>query len=118
MRDLQRTSTRAARPSLLLVALGAAMLAASAAGCQGTIGDVGDDDSSTCIGCTPSGIQVADSTRFPRLSHTQWENSIQDLFKLPAPTGFAATFAPDQLGGKFFDNNNDGLEVTPNLWAD
>lgn len=96
-----------------------AALGGSGSGCQGSIGDPpGGDGDSTCVGCTPSGVQIADSTRFPRLSHAQWENTVVDLFQLGTPTGLSGSFAPDQLGGKFFDNNNDGLEVTPTLWAD
>lgn len=91
--------------------------------CQGTLGEPSgsggdDDDGDGCVGCTPSGIQVAPSTRVPRLSHQQWENTVQSLFYLDAPTGFAAGFAADPLGGKTFDNNAEALEIGTALWSD
>src|SRR5262245_33479180 len=92
--------------------------------CKGSIGDPedgpgsDDDGPSDCVGCTPSGITVVDSTRFPRMSHKQWENTVVDLFQLGAPTGLSSAFAPDPLGGKAFDNNTDSLQVTQNLWGD
>jgi hypothetical protein len=90
--------------------------------CKGSIGDPdggpGGDDDDGCDNCTPSGLQVADSTRFPRLSHGQWENTVRDLFMLPSPTGFSAGFSPDALGGKKFDNNTDTMSVNSTLWAD
>jgi hypothetical protein len=92
-----------------------------AVACTGSIGDPDDgpgDDGNSCVGCTPEGVKVAESTRFPRLSHRQWENTVVYLFDLDAPTGLTETFAPDPLGGKAFDNNAASLEVTPNLWAD
>lgn len=100
--------------------LGCAITAAVA--CTGNIGDPADggdgDDGDGCPGCTPSGITVAPSTMFGRVSHRQWENTIVDLFDLDAATGLSATFAPDPLGGKAFDNNAAALDVTPNLWQD
>jgi hypothetical protein len=92
--------------------------------CKGSIGDPEDgpgsdnDGPSDCVGCTPSGITVVDSTRFPRMSHKQWENTVVDLFQLDAPTGLSSAFAPDPLGGKAFDNNTASLQVTQNLWGD
>ena len=56
--------------------------------------------------------------RVPRLSHSQWEQTVVDLFHLDAPTGLSATLAPDPLGGKTFDNNQSALQVRPLLWSD
>ncbi len=92
------------------------------AACTGEIG--GDDpkgpggDDDGCVGCTESGIQIVASSRFPRLSHAQWENTVVDLFSLAAPTGFSSGFAPDPLGGKAFDNNEASLSVATTLWTD
>lgn len=58
---------------------------------------------------------VAD--RFPRLSHAQWEATVQDLFHLPAPSGLSVTFQPDPQLGRF-DNNIARLTMTSGLWRD
>jgi hypothetical protein len=58
---------------------------------------------------------VAD--RFPRLSHAQWEATVQDLFHLPAPSGLSTTFQPDPQLGRF-DNNIARLGMTSGLWRD
>lgn len=58
---------------------------------------------------------VAD--RFPRLTHSQWEATVQDLFRLPEPPGLAATFQPDPQLGRF-DNNIARLGITSSLWRD
>ena len=55
---------------------------------------------------------VAD--RFPRLTHAQWEATVQDLFHLPAPPGLEATFQPDPQLGRF-DNNVARLGMTASL---
>src|SRR5262249_41242104 len=55
--------------------------------------------------------------RFPRLSHAQWETTVQDLFQLPAPTGLSESFQPDPPLGRF-DNNIARLGVTAGLWRD
>lgn len=97
-------------------------VAVAVAACTGAIGDPddgpGDDSDGSCVGCTPEGVKVAESTRFARLSHRQWENTVVDLFQLGGPTSLSETFAPDPLGGKAFDNNASSLEVTPTLWGD
>lgn len=87
--------------------------------CVGSIGT--NDDGDDGVGAGPpqgTNAYVADHSRFPRLSHSQWENTVVDLFELSAPTGLSLSFAPDTLGGKAFDNNEAGLNVTPNHWAD
>src|SRR6476660_9285287 len=55
--------------------------------------------------------------RFPRLTHPQWETTVQDLFHLDQPTGLSATFQPDPPLGRF-DNNIARLAVTSGLWRD
>ena len=61
--------------------------------------------------------QPFETTRFARLSHGQWENTVRDLFALPAQTGFSDLFIGDPSSGKF-DNDAAALDVTPTLWAD
>jgi Protein of unknown function (DUF1592)/Protein of unknown function (DUF1588)/Protein of unknown function (DUF1595)/Protein of unknown function (DUF1587)/Protein of unknown function (DUF1585) len=108
-----------ARGCLFVVASG--WLLGAVPACSGTLGDpygTGED------GKTPGGEEenpdgkIASHLRFPRLSHSQWERTVIDLFRLDSPTGLSASFSPDPLGGKAFDNNEAALQVTPNLWAD
>lgn len=97
------------------------LLLLSAVACSGTLGDpygVDEGSAGTGSGVDPTTLQVAPHSRFPRLSHTQWERTVVDLFHLDAPTGLSASFTPDPLGGKAFDNNESSLQVTPGLWAD
>jgi len=65
----------------------------------------------------PGGVELAVASRVPRLSHAEWENTVQDLFELPQPTGLSVAFEPDPLGGKEFDDNESALSVGPVLWA-
>ncbi len=57
------------------------------------------------------------SERFPRLTHSQWESTVRDLFHLPAETGLSAGFTPDPQLGRF-DNNIARLGVSSGLWRD
>ncbi|MCA9706242.1 MAG: DUF1592 domain-containing protein [Myxococcales bacterium] len=60
----------------------------------------------------------APTTRFFRLTHQQWENTVQDLLGLPEPTGLSSEFRADPyVGGFTFDNNALSLEVDQALWA-
>jgi hypothetical protein len=60
---------------------------------------------------------LTDSTRFPRLTHTQWENSVRDLLKLSAVPGLSSAFTTDPPGSTF-GNNGELLQVTPGLSGD
>jgi hypothetical protein len=77
----------------------------------------------TGVGCGSSGGSDADqvnhliTSRFPRLSHPQWENTVQDLFRLPEPPGLAQSFDADPPLGRF-DNNTARLTMTAGLWQD
>jgi hypothetical protein len=55
--------------------------------------------------------------RFPRLSHPQWENTVQDLFRLSEPPGLATSFDADPPLGRF-DNNTARLTMNAGLWQD
>jgi hypothetical protein len=61
--------------------------------------------------------EAFETTRFARLSHEQWENTVRDLFVLPEQTGLSGLFIGDPTSGKF-DNDAAALDVTPTLWAD
>ena len=60
----------------------------------------------------------APSPRIYRLTHEQWENTVQDLFGLPEPTGASSLFRDDpQTAGYIFDNDPLSLEVDDSLWT-
>lgn len=77
-------------------------------------GDAGDDGGG---GAGPADELPAPSTRVYRLTHTQWENTVVDLFGLSAPTGLSENFRSDpSIGGFLFDNQATTLEVDQTLW--
>ncbi len=116
-RRARRTRRPGTRSAITLVASGLlAMSLALGGGCVGTIGDPPDQSSCTACPTDPANAPL-DTSRFPRLSHLQWENSVQDLLYLTQPPGLSASFTGDPLGG-IFDNNESSLLVTPGLWAD
>jgi hypothetical protein len=55
----------------------------------------GDTDRPSGVGDpnTPDGVGW--STRFPKLTNQQWENSVKDLFRLEQPTGFSSPFTKE-----------------------
>lgn len=73
-----------------------------------------DNRNSTSNVLDPDGSGT--TTRFPRLSHSQWENTVQDLFLLDAPSGLATAFSPDPTSR--FDTNVDLRKVGPPQWTD
>ncbi len=122
-----RTPLRA-RSGVAVVLLGASVLFASTAAAVGCTGVIGDDSGSIDgpggPGGGPGGTPgenhpdaLVDSTRFPRLTHAQWENTVRDLLKLAERPGLSTSFTTDPPGSTF---GNDGnlLKVTPNLWGD
>jgi Protein of unknown function (DUF1592)/Protein of unknown function (DUF1588)/Protein of unknown function (DUF1595)/Protein of unknown function (DUF1587)/Protein of unknown function (DUF1585) len=75
---------------------------------DGDSGD-GDGDAVELPGPTP---------RVYRLTHAQWENTVQDLFDLPAQTGLSSLFRADPtVAGFIFDNDATSLEVDEALWT-
>ncbi|MFU8807308.1 MAG: DUF1595 domain-containing protein, partial [Bradymonadaceae bacterium] len=54
--------------------------------------------------------------RFVRLTHTQWENTIRDLFYLDAHSGLSSSFIQDPLSSGSFDTNVEVLSMTQRLW--
>jgi Protein of unknown function (DUF1592)/Protein of unknown function (DUF1588)/Protein of unknown function (DUF1595)/Protein of unknown function (DUF1585)/Protein of unknown function (DUF1587) len=64
----------------------------------------------------PPGVEgIGWSTRYPRLSHAQWENTVTDLLSLDAPPDLGKTFALDPDGR--FDTFA-ARTVSANLWLD
>lgn len=87
---------------------------------QGDTGDTGGTgDGDTGDGDTSSGEELpSPAPRFYRLTHDQWENTVQDLFGLDAPTGLSELFRDDPLiAGFVFDNDATTLEVDEALWT-
>lgn len=107
---------RARRGPRLLCAV-ASVLALGLSGCTGELGGGSADGEPGAGSPGAAAEQVAERSLFPRLSHTQWENTVRDLLRLDAPPGLSASFTTDPLGG-VFDNNEFVLQVTPGLWGD
>ena len=61
--------------------------------------------------------ELAPSPRLYRLTHTQWENSVADLFLLDEPSGYADGFIGDTLS-EGFENDAEALEVGSTLFRD
>jgi hypothetical protein len=82
--------------------------AAGSSNTSGTAGKPGDD---------PPGIEgIGWSTRYPRLSHAQWENTVRDLLALDALPNLAGTFALDPDNSRF--DTYGARTVSSNLWLD
>lgn len=62
-------------------------------------------------------IVIPPTTRFPRLTHTQWETTVRDLLALTETPGSSSMFSPDALTGTF-GNNGTTLRVGQQLWTD
>ncbi|MEM7155821.1 MAG: DUF1592 domain-containing protein [Myxococcota bacterium] len=89
-----------------------------ASGGEGGADDGGDDDGEGPDGLGPEEELPVPTTRFFRLTHVQWENTVQDLFDLDEPSGLSADFRADaREGGFLFDNNATSLEVDEALWS-
>jgi len=91
------------------------------AACQGNIGAPAFRASGGGSGGRP-GVYTEDTpvaaTRTARLSHEQWENSVQDLLHLDARSGLSASFRADPAqAGFLFGNNAETLEVDQVLWG-
>lgn len=108
------TASHSSRPSPRWIArlrAGAIAFALAAQACTGILGDPPDGAG------TESSQALTERSRFPRLSHTQWENTVRDLLRLDDRPGLSSSFTGDPLGG-VFDNNETVMQVTPGLWAD
>jgi len=80
----------------------------------------GGSDSGTDTSDPTGGVEMQTlpaTSRFPRLSHRQWENTIRDLFYLGQGTGKSGLFIGDPISGGY-DNNSEKLVVSATLWSD
>ena len=81
----------------------------------GSGGSTGGAGGSTGTG--PIVSRPAPTSRFIRLNHQQWENSVRDVLKLPAALGLSSSFVAEPLRSTF-DTNGSLLSVSPDLWQD
>jgi hypothetical protein len=82
----------------------------------GGAGGVGGAGGAGGAGGTVLTNGVGWSTRYPRLTHVQWENTTRDLLRLDAASGLSATFAPDPVTR--FDTSSRDRKVSTALFAD
>jgi hypothetical protein len=59
----------------------------------------------------------SNTTRFVRLNHKQWENTVRDALKLSAPTGLSKSFVAEPLRSAF-DTNGAVLSVSADTFKD
>lgn len=59
----------------------------------------------------------AQTTRFSRLTHKQWENTVRDVLKLSAVTGLSKSFVAEPLRSTF-DTNGAVLSVSSDTFQD
>ncbi|HEY3493516.1 MAG TPA: DUF1592 domain-containing protein [Polyangiaceae bacterium] len=57
-------------------------------------------------------------SRFVRLTNSQWENSVQSILRLSAPTGRSEGFLEPVSGTTDFDNNERVVIVDNTIWSD
>lgn len=82
------------------------------AACTGLV-----DDGPASPGSDSQLGETAPTTRFARLTHTQWEQTVRDLLHLPGPTGLVDELRQDPgSGGYLFDNDALKLSVDGALW--
>lgn len=82
-------------------------------GTGGGVGQTGDGD------VTPDDPAPNDGvSRFRRLTHAQWAQTVVDLFELDEVTDLATSFRADPTqNGYIFVGNGDALEVDQALWS-
>ncbi|RYZ56203.1 MAG: DUF1592 domain-containing protein, partial [Proteobacteria bacterium] len=81
----------------------------------------GNETTSGGGGASQTGLTIdlqdqAAASSFPRLSHTQWENSVKDLLFLDKLSGLSSNF-PDDPTGFAFGNNGASYSVSANQWT-
>jgi hypothetical protein len=77
----------------------------------------GDTDRPDGVGnpATPDGVGW--STRFPKLSNRQWEDTVQALFYLTAPTGMAKDFTQEPLDKAYEPQAAAELTIGGDAWT-
>ncbi len=132
--DTSRWSPFARGPSGGAAALCAALLLGVSAGCIGSIGEAlgpgapGAGNPNLPPGVAPPLPDTAPTTgpiaslpgassRFARLSHKQWENTMRDLLGLAQTPGLSRQFVNEGVRTSF-DTAGGDLEVSGQLWQD
>jgi hypothetical protein len=86
----------------------------------GSVVTPGEDGAApvTVDGAIPQpAIAIPPTSRFPRLTHGQWESTVKDLLALTDAASLSGTFSPDAPAGTF-GNNGSALRVGQQLWTD
>jgi hypothetical protein len=78
--------------------------------------DQGDDGPGEWVD-GPISSAPSESSRFVRLNHRQWENTVRDLLRLPEALGLSSAFVAEPLRGNF-DTNGGILTVSQDLSRD
>jgi hypothetical protein len=65
----------------------------------------------------PVASRAGASSRFVRLNHRQWENTVRDLLKLPQPSNLSRQFVNEGVRTSF-DTHGGELEISSQLWQD
>lgn len=113
-------------PAVLAVAAGCYSGAPGATGGDGDASSGGTGGATDSAGSATGGTgdtggaglpALPQTSRVPRLSHRQWENTIRDLFRLDATPGKSSLFIGDPISGGY-DNNSEKLVVSATLWTD
>ena len=82
------------------------------ASCTGDLeGPLGNENCATCPQLS------SPTTRLPRLSHSQWTETVEDLLAIEDAAPLSATLLADATRG-FFDNDGAELRVDGTLWGD
>jgi hypothetical protein len=91
----------------------------------GTGGGSGGSGSSSGAGGTTTGVPgqlnldgSPQYFRMVRLTNAQWARAVQDVLKLPAPSGLEQSFQSPVIGTTDFSNNELVLDVNQESWAD
>lgn len=114
-------TTRAAMPDRARSIPALLVIAFALVGCEGSLhggaaGPIGTSDQPACLGQVCRELP-SPSSRVPRLSHPQYENTVRDLLRLDAPPGITSSYLGDATSTTF-DNNGAELQVGEALWGD
>jgi uncharacterized protein DUF1592/uncharacterized protein DUF1588/uncharacterized protein DUF1595/uncharacterized protein DUF1587/uncharacterized protein DUF1585 len=97
------------------IGLGLLALAAGSFACSNVIADntlPGGGSNSEAVAPVLSDARPAPAGRFPRLTHTQWRNSVRDLIGVDLGADLERNFPADsRTAGFLFDNHELSLEV-------